>query len=234
MGDQSRRRFLTSTVPASLALGLAAPDSRKAADKPIGDEDVGPPEDLMREHAVLNRILLIYEEGIRRIRGHHDLSPGAIGAAAGIIRRFLEDYHEKLEEEHLFPRFEKAAKLVDLVGVLRAQHRAGREITAEVQKLASVSEWKQDTNRRRVADRLGDFVRMYRPHEAREGSVLFPAFRELVTRSEFERLGETFEAGETKALGERGFERTVEEVAQIERGLGIYELSRFTPAEGSR
>lgn len=230
MSDRSRREFLASTVPASLALGAAPIAASKAsARRPIGDAGVGPPEDLMREHAVLNRILLIYEEGIRRIHGHRDLPPQTVGSAAGIIRRFLEDYHEKLEEEYLFPRFEKAGKLVELVVVLRTQHQAGRDITAEVQRLTSASEWRQDANRLRVAERLEAFLRMYRPHEAREGSVLFPAFRDLVTRTEFERFGETFEAGETKALGERGFERTVEEVAQIERALGIYDLSQFTP-----
>src|SRR5207302_4790012 len=42
------------------------------------------------------------------------------------------DYHEKLEEDYLFPRFEKAHKLVDLTTVLRAQHQAGRRLTDRI------------------------------------------------------------------------------------------------------
>ena len=59
--------------------------------------------------------------------------------------------------------------------------------------------------------------------------MLFPAFRDIVTRQEFERLGEEFEGREDKVLGEHGFERVVEEVAGIEKALGIYELGTFTP-----
>jgi len=72
----------------------------------------------MREHGILKRVLLAYDEMIRRIRARQDLSPQAVIDGATIIRRFIEDYHEKLEEDHLFPRFRKAGKLVDLVTVL--------------------------------------------------------------------------------------------------------------------
>jgi hypothetical protein len=45
------------------------------------------------------------------------------------VRKFVEDYHEKLEENSIFPEFEKAKKLTDLVNVLKEQHRSGRRVT---------------------------------------------------------------------------------------------------------
>jgi len=39
------------------------------------EEEVGAAEDLMREHGVLNRILLIYEDGLRRLRAKEDVPP---------------------------------------------------------------------------------------------------------------------------------------------------------------
>jgi hypothetical protein len=36
---------------------------------------------------------------------------------------------KKMEEDFLFPRFENANQLVDLVKVLREQHQAGRRVT---------------------------------------------------------------------------------------------------------
>ena len=36
-------------------------------------KDISPPEDLMREHVVLNRILLIYDECLHRIHGKKNL-----------------------------------------------------------------------------------------------------------------------------------------------------------------
>jgi hypothetical protein len=52
------------------------------------EEEVAPPEDLMREHGVLKRVLLVYDEAIRRIDAKQDLSPDALRNSAGIIRTF--------------------------------------------------------------------------------------------------------------------------------------------------
>jgi hemerythrin-like domain-containing protein len=226
--SRSRRRLLTVGLSGVAGLVLTgAAQQPRVATKPIGDEGVGPGEDLMREHGVLNRILLIYDEGVRRIGTHQAFAPDALHGAAAIIKRFLEDYHEKLEEDHLFPRFEKAGKLADLVGVLRKQHQAGRQLTAGI--LEGTATAPKDAAAAALAEKLRLFAHMYRPHEAREDTVLFPAFRDLVSKEEYERLGEAFESQETKVLGEKGYERIVEEVAQIERTLGIYDLASFTP-----
>lgn len=130
----------------------------------------------MREHGVLNRILLIYEEHLRRLDAKQDFDPQVLSATAGIVRKFVEDYHEKLEQDFLFPRFRKADRLVDLVDILYAQHQAGGKLTAQVQQLAVASTVKDDNQRRQLTDALHAFVRMYRPHEAREDTVLFPRF----------------------------------------------------------
>jgi hypothetical protein len=42
---------------------------------------------------------------------------------------------------------------------------------------------------------------MYRPHEARENIVLFPAFRKIVSTHEYDALGEEFEDNEHKKFG---------------------------------
>jgi hemerythrin-like domain-containing protein len=116
---------------------LLVPDALSAAQRRAGSsraakedaEEVAPPEDLMREHGVLKRVLLVYDEAIRRIDAKEDLPPDTVRNGAAIIRTFIEDYHEKLEEDHLFPRFEKAGRLTDLTRVLRVQHQAGRRLT---------------------------------------------------------------------------------------------------------
>ncbi len=191
-------------------------------------EEISPAEDLMREHGVLNRILLIYEDAWRKLGAKKDVNPDALGHAAGIIRKFVEDYHEKLEEDHLFPRFEKAGKLTDLVGTLRAQHLAGRRLTEQVVGLAKLPALKNASDRQKLQDALAAFVRMYRPHEAREDTVLFPALRTVVSAHEYGALGEQFEDTEHNLFGEDGFEKYVDEVAGLEKQLGLYDLAQFT------
>ena len=152
--------------------------------------------------------------------------------SADIIRRFVEEYHEKLEEDFLFPRFEKANKLVDLVATLRRQHAAGRSLTDAITHYVASVSGKMDDDRRKLAEAMRSFAHMYRPHEAREDTVLFPAFRAIVGKNEFRELGEQFEKKEHQLFGKEGFEGIVQQVAKLEESFGLYDLNQFTPAAG--
>jgi hemerythrin-like domain-containing protein len=227
-----RRRFLcrAGVMAGSLIVPACATwAAQKEKSEKKEEEEVTPTEDLMREHGLLNRILLIYDESRRRLEGKGDLDLAILSSAAEIIRNFIEDYHEKLEEQYLFPRFEKAGKLTDLVAVLKTQHEAGRKVTARILQLATRSADKDAAQRRDLADQLRLFNRMYRPHEAREDTVLFPALHQIVSRNEFDSLGEQFEKREHELFGEDGFEHMVDRVAGLEKSLGIYDLAQFTP-----
>ncbi len=226
----TRRKFVLHS--AAIGAGLIVPSfaSGVAAEaKGKESEEISPAEDLMREHGVLNRILLIYEEHLRRLEAKQEFDPGILASAAGIVRHFVEDYHEKLEEDFLFPRFRKANKLVDLVDTLLAQHQAGRRVTAQIEQWSTASNLKDESKRRQLGESLQAFVRLYRPHEAREDTVLFPAFRSLVSKHEYDSLGENFEKKEDELFGEEGFFKVVDQVAGLERKLGIYDLGQFTP-----
>jgi hemerythrin-like domain-containing protein len=82
---------------------LTGASSEAAEEKPELEEEITPTEDLMREHGVRKRVLLAYGEIVRRLETKRDFPPEALVEAAGIIRNFIEDYHEKLEEDFLFP-----------------------------------------------------------------------------------------------------------------------------------
>ena len=179
----------------------------------------------MREHGVLRRILLIYAEAVRRNEGRREIPYQAVYEGAEIVRSFVEDYHEKLEEDLLFPRFRAAQKCVELVKVLLQQHRAGRRLTDRIMQCAA-----DRTAPTLLIDTLRQFTTMYRPHAAREDTVLFPAFNTLVSSRERYTLGEQFEDKENEQFGRGGFGKTVARVAAIEKSIGLYELSQFTPS----
>ena len=157
--DENRRRFLHATMTGAGLLIVGATASAAEPDKAEpkkneeeSPEDVSPPEDLMREHGLLNRVLLIYGEAIGRLYGKRDLPAAPLESSAQIIKTFIEDYHEKLEEDHLFPRFEKAGKLVELTKVLREQHAAGRRLTNTILSLANDRAMKNDDDRRKISN----------------------------------------------------------------------------------
>ncbi len=226
---------ISSVTTAALAQGaqLGAPrnDADKSADKADQNgnmPDVTPPEDLMREHGVLNRVLLIYEAVMRRLADNERFDASVITQAAQIVRDFIEDYHERNEEQQIFPRFRQAGQLLDLVDVLYQQHQAGRRLTENILKLAPESGAPGDA-RQPLIESMRLFIAMYRPHEAREDTVLFPKLRSVVSANEFDAMADDFENDEHRKFGEDGFEMMVDRVAGLERALGIYELSKFTP-----
>src|SRR5947209_7228585 len=135
-----RRGFLSATT----ALGLTGlvpvrgepPKPGRGKEKP--DEDVPASEDLMREHGVIRRILFVYDESTRRLLAGEEIPPGAWHRTATLFRRFGEEYHEKLEENLVFPEFEKRNHpLAALTRVLRKQHTAGRAVTELILRLTA-------------------------------------------------------------------------------------------------
>ena len=239
--DVGRRRLLVSTAAASLVLaaptliGLGGSASALAKmgfgngkEKEEEEGEVTPPEDLMREHGVLDRILLIYEAGLRKFADRQDFDPAVLTDAAKIVREFIEDYHEKSEEEQVFPRFKRAGKMVALVDTLLAQHQAGRRVTDVVLQYAPSSARNED-DRRRTVTAIEQFIGMYRPHAAREDTELFPKLRGLVSEHEYDAMAELFEDKEHQLFGDDGFEKMVDRVAGLELRIGINDLSQFTP-----
>src|SRR5207253_9657705 len=125
------------------------------------EEEVSAPEDLMREHGVLNRILLIYEQGLKRLRAKEEVPPEVFSKPANLVRKFVEDYHEKLEEKFIFPEFEKQKKLVDLVKTLREQHEAGWRVTDVILRCAVPSQFMKEEARQELVRACTGFVRTY-------------------------------------------------------------------------
>lgn len=199
-----------------------------AAQQPAQEVEISTNEDLMREHGILNRLLLIYQEIAKRIENHESFEIKTLEQSALIARSFLENYHEKLEEEFIFPIFEKAGKQTELVKTLREQHDAGRKLTDYILSHSKEEYMKDDVQKLLLSDYLKLYIRMFRPHEAREDTILFPEFKTLISKEEYDKLGDVFEDKEHALFGEEGFEKTVNQVAEIEKKLGIYNLSQFT------
>jgi hemerythrin-like domain-containing protein len=234
---RDRRVFLAGAAGTGLVLIAGGARAAKPADgkkQPNKEQekggDIPPTEDLMREHGVLRRVLLVYDEAARRLTAEDASALAVVASAANIVHRFVEGYHEKLEEELVFPKLEKAGKLTDLTKTLRAQHAAGRKLTDAIMKTAKAGKGATAEQRRGLGADLQAFGRMYAPHAAWEDTELFPIFREQFTEAELDKLGEQFEDQEHKLLGSGGFEGSLKEVGELEKALGIHDLAKFTPA----
>ena len=131
----------------------------------------------------------------------------------------------------------KAGKLVDLTKVLEKQHDAGRRLTNHILEATEAAVLPMGKAAEPLRENLHLFIRMYRPHAAREDTVLLPALHGIMTAKEYEAMGDRFEDREQELFGKNGFERIVGEVAELEKALGIEDLAslrrRPSPASAS-
>lgn len=187
-------------------------------------------EDLMREHGILRRALLVYQESVVRLRQDAASVPAeALEKTAQLFRVFGEEYHEKrLEEGYIIPMIKKVQGPVAAYGdVILAQHARGREITdyvLSVTKGDRIATHQLDP----VTKALESFVRMYEHHAAIEDTVVFPAWKATAGEQEYGELGEKFEEIETEIFGADGFESALRRMEEIEGSLGLTNLDMFT------
>lgn len=214
-------------VSAGAVLSLPGCARPEREDEPPGQGDVSATEDLMREHGVLRRLLVVYRESAGLIQGGGSFDLGALGAAADLFRTFGEAYHEKqLEEAHVFPMVKKAGgRAAGLIDTLIAQHARGREINAYIAARAKSGGL---GDAQALATALLSFARMYEMHAAIEDTVVFEAWKAALGPKALDAWADRFEDIERETFQGDGFDLALDQVATIERRLGLSDLARYT------
>ncbi len=233
--DNGRRRIVAAAGVGLLLAGTGArlvkADQKPETSKEKDEKEVGAVEDLMREHGVIRRAILIYRKMASKLRAAPaSLDPDLLRRTATMFRTFGEHYHEeRLEETHIFPTIRKvggpAASYVD---ILVTQHKRGRELTDYI--LATADRGAVGSGDAETLARVLDSVElMYEHHAAREDTVVFPAWKEALSAHQLDEMGDLFEEIEHQQFGKAGFEDAVKQIAKIEDALGIGDISQFTP-----
>jgi hemerythrin-like domain-containing protein len=187
-------------------------------------------EDLMREHGVLRRALLVYTAAANRLRANPaSVPPDALRKTARLFRTFGEDYHEKkLEEPYIFPAVKKAGgPAASYPDILVVQHDRGREITDYILSVTRGAKLGA-ANAEPLARAMESLVLMYQNHAAREDTIIFPAWKKTLPEKELDEMGEKFEEIEHQQFGEDGFDNVVKQIGEIEGMLGLTDISLFT------
>jgi hemerythrin-like domain-containing protein len=231
----SRRGFLSGIGAAGGGLFLSGCSTTKKSLTSANPQQAKPGEvtaieDLMREHGILRRALFVYSEITPRLRRNPSaVSADALQKTAKLFRTFGEDYHEKkLEEAFIFPAVKKAGgDPAGLTDILIAQHNRGREITDYIISITQQENLNSD-NTEQLAMVLRLFVRMYRPHAAREDTIVFPAWKQTLSQEQLDEMNDKFEDIEHEMFGEDGFENAVKQITDIEIELGLADLAKFT------
>jgi len=231
--DASRRLLIAGLSGAVLAAGSAgaafAAKQQPKETKPPPEvvKKIGAVEDLMREHGVLRRVLLVYRQTAVRLRAGAKIDTKPIRQAAQLFRDFGENYHERmLEQAYIFPTLRKGeSPVAALVPTLVAQHDRGRDITDYIRTVTGKGAIGDAEAFARALETLDV---MYENHSAREDTIVFPAWREALSEKQLREMGDTFEDIEHRQFGKDGFDDAVKHIAAVEEALGFADLSQFT------
>ena len=225
----SRRGVIAGAAGLAIGAGAGAVGTVQLLTGPGDDIDARPPapgEELMTEHGVLKRLLLVYRAGAEQLATGVSPPVGAVVDAAQVIRDYVESFHEGLEEAYVFPRVRDAHP--DLVRTLLVQHGRGRRLTTDIATAGALDLTRPEA-RTALRTWLEQFVRMYEPHEAWEDTVIYPALRASTSQRELDLLAERFAELEQSHYGDAALEQMLDRVGGLEEQLGIGDLSAFTP-----
>jgi hemerythrin-like domain-containing protein len=229
--NSNRRHWIAMAGTSVLAMTMGISPLSAAEEKEAeGEPEVPAAEDLMREHGILRRALLVYSEAASRVaQGKGDVPVAQLGRTATLFRTFGEDYHERsLEEQHVFvPLIKAGGTHGSLAKTLTSQHQRGREITDYVSGIAKKGSI-APADAMPFTNAMTQFVRMYEHHAAIEDTIIFPAWKKAISPAQYHELTEQFEELEHKMFGKDGFEDALKRIAAIEQAFGLGDLAALT------
>ncbi len=234
-----RRRAVVAGAGAAAALILAptawAAEADKKQTQPGAETGTSmtergaltPMEDLACQHAVARRVLLACQTSLIREGGSAEPAAKTLTAAATMLRSTVDEFHVKLEEDHLFPLFQKTGKFTDLVNTLREQHAAGRRLIDSI--LQASEQAGGNGNMESLVRNIMGYTRMLQAHTAYEETLLYPQIRVVASDADYDRLQKTLQDASRQKLGPQGFAGLLAKVADLEKSAGITGLAQFTP-----
>ena len=179
-------------------------------------KDINFCEDVMYEHGIVRKLLVIYNKCIDIIQSENNPEIYSIvKQTALIIRKFVEEYHEFIEEEYIFPLFKNDFKYDKLIKELIKQHTISREITDKILELSDKK------SKEELIKLIKQFNEIYAIHMYTEDLMIIRNVRKHISQEEFIALSKKFDEIEDELLGEHGFETILREVITIEQKLDI-------------
>ncbi len=191
---------------------------------------ISPVESLLKEHGLLERLLLIYKASFEQTKTLAPFHTDPLRKAIEIMEQYIENFHEKIEEE-VFSIFEKKNVQVALIKQLRMQHLIAQQITKLIKELLDNETIVRNVKKlQEISQLLQMFIVMYGVHEAHENTELFPLLYDIMTQGEINKLAKKIDDLEKKLFGTNGFMKVLQKVIAIEKQLGIYDISQYTPS----
>ncbi len=199
----------------------------------FGEESVlvSPTELLSRDHAIIERLMIVFESMIASIAEGENPDLRPINHAARMLKEVGVNHHMEDEEQLIFPKIELSGRYDDLLKTLRLQHDRGRVIIDRIIDLTKNGTVESIAEINEMTNQCLSFTIMYRPHAAVEETVIFPALYDFASNDEILNIQAIIRGEEKELLENEEFRRRLNSLAIIEAQAGTSDINRFTPRE---
>lgn len=175
---------------------------------------------LKSEHEVIERVLDMLEQSVRRIQSDQPLPDGFAVWAVDFVRNFADGCHHAKEENVLFPLLERRGipRVGGPIGCMLHEHELGRECVKRMAQAVDRGEWNA------FAAAAADYAPLLRQHIFKENNVLFRLAEGCLSPEDDADAVARFQAAE-EATGPSDHKDSVHEcyihdVARWERAFG--------------
>jgi hemerythrin-like domain-containing protein len=188
---------------------------------PVGDvKSMRPTDDLMDEHRVIERMLVILTKASNRLEKGQDVDSELYVDAVDFLKNFADKCHHTKEEKLLFEKMMErgVSGEVGPIAVMMREHQDGR---AHVKSLDKLSKEKMSkTTREGLIKSSRAYVDLLSKHIQKEDNVLYPLANQILDKEDQKELEKGFEEVEEKVMGPGVHERYHKMIEQWEQKYG--------------
>lgn len=160
----------------------------------------------MIEHRLIERMVAVLDRQRASIDGGGRPDNDLLDTAADFMRTYADRCHHGKEEELLFAKLktkEMSADMVAAMDQLIADHARSRQLVGRMRELNGRSRGGEAAAASELVGVLGELVKLYPDHIAREDKHFFPAAMHYLSREESDTLLHQFSEFDRKIIHEK-------------------------------
>jgi len=161
-------------------------------------------EMMMKEHELILEVLASLQAMAEKLSARGSIPRQDVADFGRFFREFADRCHHGKEEDRLFVKMVEVGFPRDggPVGVMLAEHDAGRQEVRGLVQIGSGSGMLSETERARTFEHATRFVPLLYAHIQKENNILYPMAQNAIAPDEFERLDASCDAVDQEIRGQ--------------------------------
>jgi len=182
-----------------------------------------PIESLMHEHRMIERLMNVLNESMRRIEAGAEVDVDLFEKAIDFIKNFADRCHHMKEEGELFVIFAQKG-IPDQggpIGMMLNEHHIGRDYVRGMEEGLRRHKSGDRSQAQVLVQNARGYINLLSQHIMKEDNILYPMGNRLLSNADRKKLISRFEEIETEDIGEGVHEKYHHLIEDLENRIGL-------------